>query len=62
MNFLSQQLKPFASLLSFEPMPKKEFVILAHRNALSNQLNLVRLVEMIQFSTAYRKDNQIVFE
>jgi hypothetical protein len=62
MNLLSQQLKPFATLLSYEPMPKKDFLILAHRYALSTQRNLLRLIEMIQFSNVYRKENEIVFE
>lgn len=62
MNLLSQQLKPFATLLRYEPMPKKDFLILAHRYALSTQRNLVRLIEMIQFSNVYRKENEIVLE
>jgi hypothetical protein len=62
MNFLSHQLKPFTTLLSYDPMPKKDFLILAHRCALSTQRNLVRLIEMIQFSNVYRKENEIVLE
>ena len=62
MNLLSQQLKPFTTLLSHEPMPKKDFLILAHRYALSTQRNLVQLIEMIQFSNVYRKENEIVLE
>jgi hypothetical protein len=62
MNFLAQQLKPFAILLSYEPMPKKDFMILAHRCAKSTQRNLVSLLEMTQFSKVYRKDNEIVLE
>lgn len=62
MNLLSQQLKPFTTLLSYEPMPKKDFLILAHRYAQSTQRNLLRLLEMIQFSNVYRKENEIVLE
>jgi hypothetical protein len=62
MNILSHQLKPFTPLVSEDPMPKKDFLILAHQFALATQRNLICLVEMIQFSNVYRKENEIVLE
>ena len=62
MNNLTQQLKPFACLLSSEGMPKKEFIKKAHIFSSSNNLNRVNLLEMIQFSKAHREGNDVVLE
>lgn len=61
-NSITQQLKPFACLLSTEGMPKKDFIKKAHIFASSNNLNRVNLLEMIQFSKAHREGDEVVLE
>ena len=55
-------LKPFASLLSKEPVSKKDFVKLAHERASVNQKKLLSLLQMLQFSQAYRQGEELILE
>ena len=62
MHILSDMLKPFASLLSKEPVSKKDFVKLAHERASVNQKKLLSLLQMLQFSQAYRQGEELILE
>ena len=62
MHILSDMLKPFASLLSKDPVSKKDFVKLAHEKASANQKKLLNLLQMVQFSQAYRQGEELILE
>ncbi|CAN5206151.1 hypothetical protein BH09BAC2_BH09BAC2_08850 [soil metagenome] len=62
MNTLTEQLRPFALLLSKDAMPKKEFIKRAHIFSQQRNLGRVNLLEMIQFSQAHREGNEVVLD
>lgn len=62
MHILSDMLKPFATLLSKDPVSKKDFVKIAHEKAHANQKKLLSLLQMLQFSQAYREGEDLVLE
>ena len=62
MNPLTQQLKAFAPLLTHDPMPKKDFIKMAHSASSSSQQYLVNFIGMIQFSKVYLKGDDVVLE
>ncbi len=62
MHILSDMLKPFASLLSKDPVSKKDFVKIAHEKATPTQQRLLNLLQMLQFSHAYRIGEDLVLE
>ncbi len=62
MHILSDMLKPFATLLSKDPVSKKDFVKIAHEKAPANQKKLLSLLQMLQFSQAHREGDNLVLE
>ena len=62
MHILSDMLKPFATLLSKDPVSKKDFVKLAHEKASAKQKKLLDLLQMLQFSQAHREGENLVLE
>ena len=62
MNTLSLQFRPFGNILSNDPMPKKDFIRLAHEMASDSNQYLVNLIQMIQFSKIYKEGEEIVFD
>jgi hypothetical protein len=62
MHILSDMLKPFARLLSKEPVSKKDFVKIAHEKAPAEQKKLLSLLQMLQFSQAHREGEDLVLE
>lgn len=62
MHILSDMLKPFAGLLSKEPVSKKDFVKIANEKAQPDQKKLIRLLQMLQFSQAHREGEELVLE
>ena len=55
MHILSDMLKPFAGLLSKDPVSKKDFVKIAHEKAPPHQKKLLDLLQMLQFTQAHRE-------
>jgi len=55
-------LKPFAGLLSKEPVSKKDFVKIAHEKAAPSQKKLLTLLQMLQFTQAHRDGEELVLE
>lgn len=55
-------LKPFANLLSKDPVSKKDFVKIAHEKAPPHQKRLLDLLQMLQFSHAHREGEELVLE
>ena len=55
-------LKPLAALLSREPVSKTDFVRIAHENAKPEQKKLLNLLQMLQFSQAYREGEELVLD
>ena len=62
MNQLTQQLKIFSPLLTHDPMPKKDFLKMAHSVTNSSQQYLVNWIGMIQFSKVYLSGNEVVLD
>ncbi len=62
MHILSDMLKPFAKLLSKEPVSKKDFVKIAHEKAHPHQRRLLDLLQMLQFSQAHREGEELVLD
>jgi hypothetical protein len=62
MHILSDMLKPFAQLLSKEPVSKKEFVKIVHEKAPTEQKKLLSLLQMLQFSQAHREGEELILE
>lgn len=62
MNALLNHLKPFAYLLNFESMSKKDFIKKAHLFSKSNDLSRLNLLEMIQFTNAHREGDDVVLD
>ena len=62
MHILSDMLKPFAPLLSWETVSKKDFVKIAHEKAQPQQKKLLSLLNMIQFSQAHREGENLILE
>ncbi|MDQ6755554.1 MAG: hypothetical protein M3004_01335 [Bacteroidota bacterium] len=62
MHILSDMLKPFAALLSKEPVSKKDFVKIAHEKAAVDQKKLLDLLQMLQFSQAHREGEELVLD
>ncbi len=62
MHILSDMLKPFANLLSKDPVSKKDFVKIAHEKAPPHQKRLLDLLQMLQFSQAHREGEDLVLE
>ena len=62
MHILSDMLKPFAELLSKDPISKKDFVKIAHEKAPPHQKRLLDLLQMLQFSYAHREGEELVLE
>lgn len=60
MHILSDMLKPFAGLLSKDPVSKKEFVKIAHEKASPHQKKLLNLLQMLQFSHAHREGEELI--
>lgn len=55
-------LKPFATLLSKDPVSKKDFVKIVNEKAPSEQKKLVNLLQMLQFSQAHREGEELILE
>ena len=55
-------LKPFAQLLSKDPISKKDFVKIAHEKARPHQKRLLDLLQMLQFTQAHREGEELVLE
>jgi len=55
-------LKPFAELLSKDPVSKNDFVKIAHEKASPHQRKLLELLQMLQFSEAHREGEDLVLE
>lgn len=62
MHILSDMLKPFAKLLSKDPVSKQEFVKIAHEKAPPHEKKLLNLLQMVQFSQAHREGDNLVLE
>lgn len=62
MHILSDMLKPFAALVSKDPLSKKDFVKIAHEKAPANQRNLLNLLQMLQFTHAHREGENLILE
>ena len=62
MHILSDMLKPLAALLSKDPVSKKDFVRIAHEKAKPEQKKLLDLLQMLQFSQAYRIGEELVLD
>lgn len=62
MHILSDMLKPFAVLLSKDPVSKKDFVKIAHEKAADDQKKLLNLLQMLQFSEAHREGEELILE
>ena len=62
MNSLTQQLKAFAPLLTHDPMPKKEFLKMAHSATSSSRQYIVNWIGMIQFSKVYLEGEEVVLD
>lgn len=62
MHILSDMLKPFANLLSKDPVSKKDFVKIAHEKAPPHQKKLLDLLQMLQFTQAYREGEELVLD
>lgn len=62
MHILSDMLKPFARLLSKDPVSKKDFVKIAHENTPPHQRRLLDLLQMLQFSQAHREGEELILE
>ena len=62
MHILSYMLKPFATLLSKDPVSKKDFVKIAHEKAPPHQKRLLELLQMLQFSEAHREGEELILE
>ena len=62
MHILSDMLKPFATLLSKDPVSKKDFVKIVHEKAPSEQKKLLNLLQMLQFSQAHREGEELILE
>ncbi len=62
MHILSDMLKPFAELLSKDPVSKQDFVKIAHEKAPPHQKKLLNLLQMLQFSQAHREGEELVLE
>jgi hypothetical protein len=62
MHILSDMLKPFARLLSKDPVSKKDFVKIAHEKAPPHQKKLLDLLQMLQFTQAHREGEELVLE
>jgi hypothetical protein len=62
MHILSDMLKPFARLISQQPISKKDFVKIAHEKAPAEQKKLLSLLQMLQFSQAHREGEDLVLE
>lgn len=62
MNILPQQCRSFSYILSHDPMPKEDFIKLAHSMASKTEQYLVTLIQMFQFSRIYKDGEQIIFE
>lgn len=62
MNTLTHSLQPFGFLLGIDRISKKDFLKMVHRSASVSQLQLVNFLEMIQFTEAYKKGNEIILE
>jgi len=55
-------LKPLAALLSKDPVSKKDFVRIAHEKIKPDQRKLLDLLQMIQFTQAYRIGEDLVLD
>jgi hypothetical protein len=55
-------LKPFAKLLSKDPVSKQDFVKIAHEKAPPHQRRLLDLLQMLQFSQAHREGEELILE
>jgi hypothetical protein len=62
MHILSDMLKPFATLLSKDPVSKKDFVKIAHEKAPANHKKLLSLLQMLQFTHAHREGENLILE
>ena len=62
MHILSDMLTPFVNLLSKERVSKKDFVKIAHEKAAPHQKKLLNLLQMLQFTHAYREGERLVLE
>lgn len=62
MHILSDMLKPFAKMLSKDPVSKQDFVKMAHEKAAPNQRKLLDLLQMLQFTEAHREGEELVLE
>jgi hypothetical protein len=62
MHILSDMLKPLAVLLSKDPVSKKDFVRIAHEKVKPEQRRLLELLQMIQFTQAYRIGEDLVLD
>lgn len=60
MHILSDRLKPFAQLLSKEPVSKRDFVKMAHEKAYPHQKKLLSLLQMLQFTQAHREGEELI--
>lgn len=62
MHILSDMLKPFAQLLSKDPVSKQDFVKIAHEKAPPHQRKLLELLQMLQFTEAHREGEDLVLD
>lgn len=62
MHILSDMLKPFAKMLSHDPVSKKDFVKIAHEKAPPSQRRLLDLLQMLQFTQAHREGEELVLD
>ncbi len=62
MHILSDMLKPFAVLLSKDPVSKNDFVKIVYEKAPTDQKKLLSLLQMVQFSQAHREGEELILE
>ena len=62
MHIFSDMLKPFAKLLSKDPVSKKDFVKIAREKSPPHLQKLLKLLQMLQFSEAHREGEELVLE